>query len=83
MASEGLPPSALFATSFLLPMLDLVSAMPDTWRDCVPLSFDLGEMVDALDLAPTASNALAVGWSLARGEFDGLRVDVPVRMAWR
>jgi hypothetical protein len=38
-------------------------------------------LLDALELPPTASNLLAIGWTFARGEFDGLRVDVPVRMA--
>jgi hypothetical protein len=38
-------------------------------------------LLDALDLAITPTNVLAVGWSFARGEFDGLRVERPVRMA--
>lgn len=40
-------------------------------------------LLDALDLASNPMNILAVGWTLARGEFDGLRVPIPVRMAWR
>ena len=38
-------------------------------------------MLDALNLYPSAINQLAIGWTFARGEFDGLRVDRPVRMA--
>lgn len=38
-------------------------------------------LLDALDLAITPTNLLAVGWTFARGEFDGLRVERPVRMA--
>jgi len=38
-------------------------------------------LLDALDLAPTPTNLLAIGWTFARGEFDGLRVERPVRMA--
>lgn len=41
------------------------------------------ELLDALDLAPSPSNQLAVGWTFARGEFDGLRVEAPMRMAYR
>lgn len=39
------------------------------------------DMLDALNLYPSAINRLAIGWTYARGEFDGLRVDRPVRMA--
>ena len=39
------------------------------------------DMLDALNLEPSDLNRLAVGWTYARGEFDGLRVDRPVRMA--
>lgn len=38
-------------------------------------------LLDALELAPTPANLLAIGWTFARGEFDGLRVERPVRMA--
>ena len=38
-------------------------------------------MLDALNLYPSAINQLAIGWTFARGEFDGLRVDRPVRMS--
>lgn len=38
-------------------------------------------LLDALELAPTPINHLALGWTIARGEFDGLRVDAPIRMA--
>lgn len=40
-------------------------------------------LLDALDLAPSPINQLAVGWTFARGEFEGLRVDRPVRMSHR
>lgn len=40
-------------------------------------------MLDALELDITPSNLLAIGWTLARGEFDGLRVETPVRMTWQ
>jgi len=38
-------------------------------------------MLDALNLDASPLNQLAIGWTFARGEFDGLRVDRPVRMA--
>jgi hypothetical protein len=38
-------------------------------------------MLDALNLDASPLNQLAIGWTVARGEFDGLRVDRPVRMA--
>jgi hypothetical protein len=38
-------------------------------------------LLDALELSETPVNLLAVSWTFARGEFDGLRVERPVRMA--
>lgn len=40
-------------------------------------------MLDALELDVTPANLLAVGWTFARGEFDGLRVERPVRMSFQ
>lgn len=75
---QNLP--ALLVPPFLL-MLDYTPLGLDARFESAPIFADLGEIIDALDLAPTACNALAVGWSLARGEFDGLRVEMPVRMS--
>ena len=38
-------------------------------------------MLDALNLDASPLNQLAISWTFARGEFDGLRVDRPVRMS--
>jgi hypothetical protein len=46
-----------------------------------PMSLESRGLLDALELAPSAINQLAIGWTFARGEFDGLRVERPVRMA--
>lgn len=51
----------------------LAARQPDGPRD----------LLDALDLEPTPQNALAVAWTRALGEFRGLRIDAPVRMADR
>jgi hypothetical protein len=41
-------------------------------------------LLDALDLAITPANLLAVGWTFARGEFDGLYVPRRARgKAWQ
>lgn len=75
---EGVPGTVAKA------MLDLIQLRPEeSGASCG--SPEPSYMLDALDLAASPLNALAVGWTLARGEFDGLRVDVPVRMggtAW-
>ena len=47
------------------------------------LNLESRGLLDALELPPSAINQLAVGWTFARGEFDGLRVEMPVRMAHR
>lgn len=62
-----------------MPLLDLYPRADDE----PPFSpdADLLGVIDALDLLPSAANRLAVGWTLARGELDGLRVEAPVRMA--
>jgi hypothetical protein len=46
-----------------------------------PLNLESQGLLDALELAPSAINQLAIGWTFARGEFEGLRVERPVRMA--
>ncbi len=45
------------------------------------LNLESRGLLDALELAPSALNQLAIGWTFARGEFDGLRVERPIRMA--
>lgn len=61
-------------------MLDLINLQPEEPPPRAPR--ESSGLLDALDLAVSPVNLLAVGWTLARGEFDGLRVDAPVRMAW-
>jgi hypothetical protein len=63
-------------------MLDLTALATETARHGLATGFDaLRPMLDALDLALTPQNALALGWVMARGEFAGLSVPRPVRMA--
>jgi hypothetical protein len=63
----------MFDLAHLMPEegLGVASALPDATPD----------LLDALDLAPTPTNALAVAWTLATGEFRGLRIEAPVRMS--
>lgn len=62
------------------PMLDLLALQPEEARHATP---EPSRMLDALELDITPSNLLAIGWTLARGEFEGLRVETPVRMTWQ
>ena len=64
------------------PVLDLIHLHPDEAPPVAPTHDAItADLVDALDLAVSPLNLLAVQWSLVRGEFDGLRVERPVRMA--
>lgn len=63
-----------------MPLPDLFDVRTDDDRPGVT-DADLSGAIDALDLSPSAANRLAVGWTLARGELDGLRVEAPVRMS--
>ena len=63
-------------------MLDLIHLHPEEAPHVAPTHDAItADLVDALDLAMSPTNLLAVGWTFARGEFDGLRVERPVRMA--
>lgn len=59
-------------------MLDIQLTTEEARHVAVHESVD---MLNALELEPTPANLLAVGWTFARGEFEGLRVEMPVRMA--
>ena len=64
------------------PMLDFSLLKTEDAPHVMPNRFiETTDMLDALNLYPSAINQLAIGWTYARGEFDGLRVDRPVRMA--
>jgi hypothetical protein len=62
-------------------MLDLSLLKPEEARHAALTTYDAGGMLDALELVVTPANLLAVSWTFARGEFEGLRVEKPVRMA--
>lgn len=62
-------------------MLDFSLLKTEDTPHVMPNRFiETTDMLDALNLEPSAINQLALGWTYARGEFDGLRVDRPVRM---
>ena len=63
-------------------VLDFTQLKPEEARR-ETLTVEGQSLLDALDLAPSALNQLAIGWTFARGEFDGLHVDRPVRMSHR
>lgn len=64
-------------------MLDLINLHPEEAPRVAPTHDAItADLVDALDLAMSPANLLAVQWTFARGEFDGLRVERPVRMAF-
>lgn len=63
-------------------MLDFTQLQPEEARH-ETLTVEGRGMLDALELAPSALNQLAIGWSFARGEFDGLSVERPIRMSHR
>jgi hypothetical protein len=59
-------------------VLDLAHLKTEEVRHVAPSEF--AGLLDALELARTPANLLAVSWTFARGEFEGLRVERPVRM---
>jgi hypothetical protein len=64
-------------------MFDLAHLTPEEGHGFASVLPDATpSLLDALDLAPTPANALAVAWTLATGEFRGLRIETPVRMTW-
>lgn len=62
------------------PVLEFTQLKPEEAPRVMP-HHESTAMLDALDLAVTPANMLAVSWTFARGEFEGLRVERPVRMA--
>lgn len=65
-------------------MFDLTNLTPEDGPSLALPHDGAADLLDALDLAPTPMNALAVAWTQALGEFRGLRIEAPVRMggAW-
>lgn len=61
------------------PVLELAFLKPEEAHHVMPHHEPMA-MLDALELAVTPANMLAVSWTFARGEFEGLRVEQPVRM---
>jgi hypothetical protein len=60
-------------------VLDLALLKTEEVRHVAPSEY--AGLLDALELPVTPTNILAVSWTFARGEFEGLRVERPVRMA--
>ena len=63
-------------------VLEFALLKPEEVPRVIPDHESIG-LLDALELASTPLNQLALGWTIARGEFDGLRVETPVRMSYR
>ncbi len=59
------------------PMFDITNLQPERLP---PATLDAYVTLDALDLAPTPMNLLAIQWLQARQEMDECPLRVPVRM---